>query len=198
MIGVTRRLGCIPLIGQQVALGAFLVLRHELLAHTRRAVISAGRTVPSGGQGMRILSGAMCPGSIQHLGVTLASEIARWDLCGFCASANTAWVPVSSHRADVDGSHQAYLIVNLSRQRHIQLCIDRVSMSSYQAPVFLVRCNFIDRIRGQQRSPMPQPRRWKLLTGHFNLLSESTLRDIAKLPGIPLSRDASLTWTASP
>lgn len=107
-------------------------------------------------------------------------------------------MPVSSHRADVDGSHQAYLIVNLSRQRHIQLCIDRVSMSSYQAPVFLVRCNFIDRIRGQQRSPMPQPRRWKLLTGHFNLLSESTLRDIAKLPGIPLSRDASLTWTASP
>lgn len=198
MIGVTRRLGCIPLIGQQVALGAFLVLRHELLTHTRRAVISAGRTVPSGGQGMRILSGAMCPGSIQHLGVTLASEIARWDLCGFCASANTAWMPVSSHRADVDGSHQAYLIVNLSRQRHIQLCIDRVSMSSYQAPVFLVRCNFIDRIRGQQRSPMPQPRRWKLLTGHFNLLSESTLRDIAKLPGIPLSRDASLTWTASP
>lgn len=174
MFGVTRRLGCFPLIGQQVALGAFLVLRHELLAHTRRAVISAGRTVPSGGQGMRILSGAMCPGSIQHLGVTLASEIARWDLCGFCASANTAWMPVSSHRADVDGSHQAYLIVNLSRQRHIQLCIDR------------------------QRSPMPQPRRWKLLTGHFNLLSESTLRDIAKLPGIPLSRDASLTWTASP
>ncbi|KIM51762.1 hypothetical protein SCLCIDRAFT_604044 [Scleroderma citrinum Foug A] len=125
MFGVTRRLGCFPLIGQQVALGAFLVLRHELLAHTRRAVISAGRTVPSGGQGMRILSGAMCPGSIQHLGVTLASEIARWDLCGFCASANTAWMPVSSHRADVDGSHQAYLIVNLSRQRHIQLCIDR-------------------------------------------------------------------------
>lgn len=97
MIGVTRRLGCIPLIGQQVALGAFLVLRHELLAHTRRAVISAGRTVPSGGQGMRILSGAMCPGSIQpDLGVTLASErqIARWEasvrflcLCKHCMDA---------------------------------------------------------------------------------------------------------------